>query len=76
MSSCKIIGTVQIIWQSSCKYRSIFPPLKLAAIKGAKEKIKEILSRLVEVCFPAQTLCNLLSNYIIIRPSFLSRQLE
>lgn len=35
--------------QSSCKYRSIFPPLNMAAIKGAKEKIKEILPRLVKV---------------------------
>lgn len=49
MSSYVIIRAAQIIWQSSCKQRTIFPSFNLAAEREAKEKIKETLTRLFKI---------------------------
>ena len=49
MSSYVIIRAAQIIWPLSCKHRATFLPLNLTAVREAKEKIKETLTRLFKV---------------------------
>lgn len=62
----QLSGQLIIIWKSFYKHRAIFPLLNLATVRGAKEKIKETLARLIKSDLPAQTQCNPLRNYIAI----------